>query len=133
MLSIIYRDIEGATGLELAAISPTATVASLFPPLQLAGDDPLLPKREHPARLAVCAACRNNCCRRYPIVPDVIAVRHLATKFGYSIENFAKKYLTLPDNFLLAEFQGSSCPFLSQELCTVYDLRPLLCRFYLCV
>ena len=127
------RFIDGQLGLELLQVKGTATVEDLFVPLQLATDDASLPKREHPRRMAACAGCSNNCCRRFDILPDLLTTLHLAKHYGLSWHDFIVQYVHWDEDSPFAEFQGRHCPFLEADLCTVYALRPAFCRFYLCV
>lgn len=133
MLKIIYRELEGRLGLDIAELDAKATVADLFIPLQSAADDPDLPKSDNPARLVACAGCRNNCCRRYRIQPDLIAIHNLQAKMLLNLFELSRQYLDCNGTDAAILFRGRRCPFLSGELCSIYEIRPAFCRFYLCV
>jgi Fe-S-cluster containining protein len=133
MLRLVYSDIEGEKGIILESINSSATVADLFAPLQKAADDILIAKREHPKRFAACAACHNNCCRRFRIMPDLLTVKNLLVFLGMDFDCFITQYLDISEDQLFAEFRGRVCPFLKDNLCTIYEIRPAFCRFYLCV
>ena len=133
MICIRKHIVEGQEGLELINLDENATVQDLFVPLQLATDDALLPKREHPKRMATCAGCSNNCCRRFDILPDLLTTRKLAQYLGQTWHDFILHYVFWDEDSPFAQFRGRHCPFLSTNLCAVYAARPAFCRFYLCV
>jgi len=137
-IKIARKHIDGELGLVLVALGKAATVADLFIPYQHGADDPLLPKRDHPRRLAPCAGCSNSCCRRYAVMPDILTVRMLQKQvFGtVGAETFKQvvlRYLQLKTDQPFAVFRGNPCPFLAGDLCTIYENRPAYCRFFLCV
>ncbi|MCL2547628.1 MAG: YkgJ family cysteine cluster protein [Symbiobacteriaceae bacterium] len=133
MLSIVIREREGLPEFDLAKIDEEATVEDLFKPIQVAAEDRLLPKRDHPRRLASCAGCINNCCRRYRILPDHIFLSKALHLLGLDLASFGRTYLVLGDKDDFIEFNGRHCPFLQGNLCSVYAIRPAFCRFFLCV
>ncbi len=80
---------------------------------------------------ADCTACA-NCCRE--VVPTLSASEseHLAAHLGIGQPEFRSKYLIRADS--LADnpwiIRDRPCPFLRDNLCTVYERRPAVCRDY---
>jgi len=78
-----------------------------------------------------CTACA-NCCRVLSPTLGESDVERLATHLGMSRAEFASKYLTQAES--TADYpwimRERPCPFLKDNLCTVYEQRPSSCREY---
>jgi uncharacterized protein len=77
-----------------------------------------------------CTACA-NCCRR--LWPPVSAedVTRLAQRLALTEAAFREQYVRpLEGEECIA---GSPCPFLDDNLCSVYEDRPAVCRRYPCL
>jgi len=75
-----------------------------------------------------CQTC-GNCCRvMHPILkqPDV---KKLASHLFVSQDEFVRQYLSKDEDDDLT-FRKTSCPFLSDNSCSVYKSRPEDCRSY---
>lgn len=75
-----------------------------------------------------CTACA-NCCKEKEIIVNEKDIERLSKKLKLSREEFETKYLVKnqDDKFI---FNKSPCPFLKDDRCTVYDIRPEYCRSY---
>jgi len=76
-----------------------------------------------------CMQCA-NCCKTSLAVFEKPDVRRISKHFGMSEKDFVKKYLTPhPDyDYLIKKLP---CVFLGEDnLCTIYEIRPLGCRTY---
>ncbi|MCE5196268.1 MAG: YkgJ family cysteine cluster protein [Negativicutes bacterium] len=132
MLTLEMSYESGEAQLVLRALSQTATVADLLRAMQLATDDADLLKPRLQTRYGVCAGCRANCCHHYDVTPDYLSVRRLADRQQLDVTAFARKWLDLSENLAFPQWKKHPCPFLKDELCTIYQERALICRLYLC-
>jgi Fe-S-cluster containining protein len=124
--------IDGENGLNVARVSPDATVSDLLKAMQTPADDPLVYKPLHRSRYGVCAGCVYNCCKSNDIPLDLISARAIAFSLGLSLASFAQRFLKLDHTSLFPEFRKRPCPFLNNNLCTIYEQRALICRLYIC-
>lgn len=124
--------IEGETGLDIIVVNSEATVEDLLQALQAPADDPRVYKPLLRERYGRCAGCLYNCCKSNDIPLDLIAALSLADSLGLTLKRFAQAYLKLDSSVVFPEFRKRPCPFLSNNLCTVYEARALICRLYIC-
>ena len=76
-----------------------------------------------------CTTCA-HCCRAYEIVVDDKDIRRLADRFKITVQQFARKYVTVEAD-KSKRFSAVPCPFLGDDnRCTVYEDRPQACRDY---
>jgi Fe-S-cluster containining protein len=80
------------------------------------------------ARQIDCCAC-GNCCREVLPTLDDADVRRLSAGLGTTPEEIIARYLTRDEDGDLT-FNRRPCPFLSGNLCRVYEYRPDMCRSY---
>lgn len=125
-------EIDGEVGLDVTITDEMATVADLLGAMQHPADDPRVYKPYHRQRYAACAGCSNNCCKYNCITIDLIAAKRMAEHHGMDLARFAKAYLQVSEDLPYPEFKRQPCPFLKENLCTVYQGRALICRLYLC-
>ena len=84
-----------------------------------------------------CNRC-NNCCRDMDSVAFTLDdLKVISRKFGMNGPQFIRKYQLRRANykgerpqFLLSWKEGGSCPFHDGHGCTIYDVRPEVCRTY---
>ncbi|MGE5397332.1 MAG: YkgJ family cysteine cluster protein [Chitinophagales bacterium] len=81
----------------------------------------------------VCKGCINNCCNAAFVIPDLISFKALCQATTGSPERFLESFVE-PDRLLagIPRVKSNPCIFLKQQVCTVYEARCLICRFYLC-
>lgn len=110
-----------------------ATVQDLLDAWQPLCDDETVPKQYAPANCAICKGCLVNCCNTAYVIPDLIAFKKMATWFN-------NDYRQLLDNYYdrekcragLLRMKPNPCVFLQDNICTIYPVRTLICRFYIC-
>jgi hypothetical protein len=129
---LVYCDIDGETGLDVQITSPSATVADLLKAMQYPADDKEVFKPLHKARYGVCAGCTYNCCKSNDIPVDLLSAQGMAQAAGLPFERFLRSHMRFDDSVLFPEFRRRPCPFLTGNLCAVYEHRALICRLYLC-
>jgi len=76
-----------------------------------------------------CTKCANCCKTVHPILKPA-DVRRLAKHFELSVNEFHSRFLTDDPEREGSVFRNQPCPFLQDNLCTVYDHRPSDCRSY---
>ncbi len=131
-VQLIPYEIDGETGLDVLVADELATVADLLAAMQHPTDDPGVYKPYHKQRYAACAGCSNNCCKYNCITIDLIAAKRMAEHHCMDLARFAKAYLQVSEDLPYPEFKRQPCPFLKDNLCSVYQGRALICRLYLC-
>ena len=78
-----------------------------------------------------CTGC-GNCCRTTAVVTvSIPQIRLIAKHLGMSPKAFMKEYIKREPNSQYGyAFKAVPCPFLVDNKCTIYDLRPSVCRNY---
>jgi Fe-S-cluster containining protein len=78
----------------------------------------------------LCDKC-GECCRRCtPITLLREDVRRIASYFGHSYKDMKKKLKLIPNNDGTFAMPAKPCPFLKGNLCSIYQIRPFVCRVY---
>jgi len=83
-------------------------------------------------------ACFTQCCRRADIILTPFDVLKLKKELGIPSDEFLAKYTRLyvdeksgqPYAVLKMTEEDGKCPFVTEEGCSVYESRPLNCRYY---
>ena len=76
-----------------------------------------------------CTRCA-NCCKKVEPLLDSKDVERLAAFLDITSNDFCERYLVESDEESGFHFKSLPCPFLKDNLCTVYDARPHDCRSY---
>jgi len=76
-----------------------------------------------------CTKCA-NCCKKVNPVPKPTDIRRLAKHLGLSVDKFRSQFIADASEGEGSIFRNQPCPFLQNNLCTVYDDRPGDCRSY---
>ena len=80
-----------------------------------------------------CRACTHNCCDTAYVIPDLIALKKMAAYLGISPKELADTYFQPEKRAIgLLRMLPNPCVFLKDRLCSIYPVRSLICRFYLC-
>ncbi len=75
-----------------------------------------------------CIAC-SNCCKLTSTVLNERDITRIAGHLNLSADDFCKQYLRGDDDGDLV-IKSLPCPFLTPQGCSIYDIRPELCREY---
>jgi Fe-S-cluster containining protein len=76
-------------------------------------------------RCVDCQKCA-NCCKVYPAVVLTKADRRrIAKHLGLSVDKFLRRY-----GDERGDINAQPCPFLKDNLCSIYQVRPEICRRY---
>lgn len=76
-----------------------------------------------------CQSCANCCRKMSPLVNDREAAR-IARHLKISTETFKLKYLEREPKEKQNVMQQTPCPFLKDNRCSIYDVRPGDCRSF---
>ena len=81
------------------------------------------------ALMAPDVTCRKGCahCCRIPVAISAGEARQIAKFIGRTAHPVSTP-ATREEN--IARFTGKPCPFLKDNLCTVYEVRPMVCRLF---
>lgn len=82
----------------------------------------------HVSKHIDCTSCA-NCCKSLVVGPDYRDVSVLAQHFEMTTVDFKKKYMK-KDHEGEMVFKQRPCSFLKNSKCSVYEVRPELCRKY---
>lgn len=132
LLRLEVRYETGEPELEVVELSERASVTDLLKAIQTATDDQDIYKPRLKGQYGVCAGCKDNCCRQHDITPDYLAVQEIATHLSLSFSEFAVQWLDLSAENPFPRWKKHPCPFLKNDLCSIYEQRALICRLYLC-
>ncbi len=96
-------------------------------------DDNLIHKEYAPGFHDVCKGCQVNCCNTAYVIPDIIAFKKISRELNLDQQDFIKAYFE-PEKLAagLIRLQPNPCIFLDQNICSIYPIRSLICRFYIC-
>lgn len=96
-------------------------------------DDTLIHKEYAPGFHDVCKGCSVNCCDTAYVIPDIIAFKKISSLLGIEHKKFIKNYFQQEKLAAgLLRLQPNPCIFLKQKICSIYESRSLICRFYIC-
>lgn len=130
----VYKDCEGGKlGLGVKVTDESATLADLLAAWQPLCDDTDLYKEYAFGKYSACKGCKVNCCKQAYVIPDLISFKMMASYLGVSLWELASTYLD-PDKLKIniPRLKTSPCVFLREGMCSIYPVRTLICRFYLC-
>ena len=107
-------------------------VRDIISPVRLTGSDPLQ-FRCYPG-----ISCFNQCCSTIEIILTPYDVLRLRQRLNLTAEAFLYEYATpftlakgqLPVAMVRMNEETGHCPFVTSEGCSVYEDRPVTCRYY---
>jgi uncharacterized protein len=76
-----------------------------------------------------CRTCANCCKTRYTLFTRAEMIR-IAEYLGTTLEDLRARYLTYDAEEGRYTTQELPCPFLQDNLCTIYEVRPAVCAGY---
>lgn len=130
----VYQTTEdGIVKLGVKVHDPAANLADLLEAWQPLCDDESIYKIYGQDHHAACKGCLNNCCDTAYVIPDVISFKKMAADLGICEPEFIQGWFQ-PDKLALGllKIKSNPCIFLQERICSIYSLRSLICRFYIC-
>ncbi len=129
----VYNALENGTlGIGIRVNGP-ATVQDLLDVWQPLCDDQTLYKQYAQGNYALCKGCQLNCCSTAYVIPDLISFKKMAAGLKLDHGAFITSYFHREKlSSGLLRLQPNPCVFLHDNICEIYPLRSLICRFYLC-
>lgn len=132
-IRVYYCHQAGNEGLALD-IDPSANLMDLLNAWQPLCDQSVYHKKYASGPDQSCRACLHNCCDTAYVIPDLIAFKKMARHIGCDYESLAAQYFEAEKRAIgLLRIKPNPCLFLQDRMCTIYPIRTLICRFYLCV
>lgn len=127
-----YQD-QGRILLGVKVEDQAASLQDLLDAWQPLCDDTLIHKEYAAACHDACKACQVNCCNTAYVIPDLIAFKKIAAHLGLSYQDFIRLYFQTEKYAAgLLRLAPDPCIFLKERICSIYELRSLICRFYIC-
>ncbi len=124
---------DNGNGIEVRVSDNSATLEDLLDAWQPLCDDERLYKLYAQNQHRECRGCTVNCCNTAYVIPDLIAFKKMAKFTGLDYPEFIARYFQKDKLRVgLLRMQPDPCIFLQDNICTIYPLRSLICRFYLC-
>jgi Fe-S-cluster containining protein len=129
----LYQDVEdGRLGLGLRCNGPAA-VQDLLDAWQPLCDDQSIYKSYAEGNYASCKGCQLNCCSTAYVIPDLISFKKMAASLDLNYADFITRYFQAEKlEAGLLRLLPNPCVFLQDNICTIYPVRSLICRLYLC-
>jgi Fe-S-cluster containining protein len=129
----VYNATEnGKLGLGVRINGP-ASVQDLLDVWQPLCDDQTIFKQYAADNHDLCKGCRLNCCSTAYVIPDLIAFKKMAILLNLDWADFVARYFQSEKREVgLLRLQPNPCVFLQDNFCSIYAIRSLICRFYLC-
>ncbi|MGE5391506.1 MAG: YkgJ family cysteine cluster protein [Deltaproteobacteria bacterium] len=132
-VKIIKTENNGEMLVGVSILDPEATLADLLEAWQPLCDDTSIYKLYAADNHASCKACIANCCNTAYVIPDLIAFRKMALALNCDYPEFISEYFQAGKVELgIPRLQPNPCLLLKDGICTVYPVRSLICRFYIC-
>lgn len=131
-VEIFHGSEQGQTGLGIRVSLP-ATVQDLLDAWQPLCDDQTIFKQYARDNHALCKGCQRNCCHTAYVIPDLVSFRKMAAFTGLEPAEFVTRYFQAEKLAVgLLRMIPEPCIFLRDNICSIYPVRSLICRFYLC-
>lgn len=120
-------------GIGINILDETANLADLLTVWQPLCDDMDIFRPYGNGINTPCKGCKINCCNTAYVIPDIIALKKIAKHLNLSYEEFILNYFQVDKlEHGLLRLKPEPCIFLKDNICTIYEVRTLICRFYLC-
>jgi Fe-S-cluster containining protein len=96
-------------------------------------DDQSIFKQYAEGNYALCKGCQLNCCSTAYVIPDLVSFRKMAASLNMEYSDFIARFFQQEKRDVgLLRLQPNPCVFLQDNICTIYPVRSLICRFYIC-
>ncbi|MDR1615650.1 MAG: YkgJ family cysteine cluster protein [Syntrophomonadaceae bacterium] len=125
--------ISARDGIRIIVNDEKASVEDLLTAWQPLCDDEVIHKQYAEGNHKACQGCKVNCCKTAFLIPDLVALKKLSRGTDLTYQECVKRYFDENELKLgLVRLKSNPCVFLKNNLCSFYDQRALMCRFYIC-
>jgi len=132
-IEVYQKELDGIVRTGVKIHDHHASLQDLLEAWQPLCDDTALYKYYGQNHGSVCRGCTTNCCDTAYVIPDLISFKSMAAHLGISYADFIRDYFQQEKAQRgLLRMLPEPCIFLQERICTIYPLRSLICRFYLC-
>ncbi|NLV22858.1 MAG: YkgJ family cysteine cluster protein, partial [Syntrophomonadaceae bacterium] len=132
-VSICQNEDKGKILLGIKVEDDSASLQDLLDAWQPLCDDTLIHKEYAAACHDACKACQVNCCNSAYVIPDLIAFKKIAAQLDLDYRDFIRQFFQKEKLAVgLLRLNPDPCIFLQERICSIYALRSLICRFYIC-
>ena len=128
----LYQDREDGKPAVGVRTNGPATLQDLLDAWQPLCDDASIYKQYAPDNYSVCRGCKINCCNTAYVMPDLIAVRKMAEYLKTDYRSLMERYMQMDKTEAGVLQMQLPCAFLKEGICSIYPVRSLICRFYIC-
>ncbi|MDR1159390.1 MAG: YkgJ family cysteine cluster protein [Syntrophomonadaceae bacterium] len=120
-------------GIKIIVNDEKASVEDLLTVWQPLCDDEIIYKQYADGNHKACRGCKVNCCKTAFLIPDLVAFKKISCRSDLTYQECVKRYFDEDElNRGLVRLKSNPCVFLNDDLCSFYDQRALMCRFYIC-
>ena len=124
---------EGKAVIHLDILDGHANLQDVLDAWQPLCDDRTVYKTYARGHYDACRACTSNCCDAADVTPDLISFKKMAVTLKTDGLSLLQQYCDpVSRQEGLIRLKSGPCVFLHHRQCTVYPVRSLLCRFYIC-
>lgn len=130
----VYNEVEnGKLAIGVKINDDQATVQDLLDVWQPLCDDSSIHKSYAAGYHDICKGCQVNCCNTAYVIPDIVSFKKMPAQLGLDYESFIRLYFHKEKlDIGLLRMQPNPCIFLKDNICSIYQARSLICRFYIC-
>jgi hypothetical protein len=128
----LYQEIEKGQKAVGVRINGKANLQELLDAWQPLCDDASIYKKYAPNNYAVCRGCKINCCNTAYVMPDLIALKKMAEHLHTDYQSLVAGYMQIDKTRSGIVQMKLPCAFLNECVCSIYPVRSLICRFYIC-
>ena len=132
-VELYQAESEGQMALGLKFNRTDISLAELLQVWQPLCDDEAIHKMYGLNNHAPCRGCLHNCCNTPYVIPDLISFKKTARYYHLDYPVFIANFFQ-PAKVAagILKIQSDPCVFLQDNICAIYPIRSLICRFYLC-
>lgn len=124
---------EGKAVIHLDILDSQANLQDVLDAWQPLCDDRTIYKTYARGHYDACRACTSNCCDAADVTPDLISFQKMAVTLKIDGLSLLQQYCDpVSRQEGLVRLKSGPCIFLHHKQCTIYPVRSLLCRFYIC-
>ncbi len=132
-IRVTVEEEKGEVCLKVSINDSLASIADLLEAWQPFCMDANIYKAYAPGNHNDCKGCLINCCETAFLIPDLIAFKKICTFTKQDERTFIHDCFDCNKTHLgLLRLKSNPCIFLKNKVCSIYDVRSLMCRFYLC-